>query len=111
MLKRAHGKSLNGSSEQLSATSAGPWQKEFPALTEFVLQSKWEDGKPRITGTVMFFVEDGRWKAWLHDRDQGLTAFVAGETLSQMMTAADSCISADSGDWRPDRSNPKGRKG
>lgn len=81
----------------------------FPDLVEFLTAAKWPDGTARATGTVMLFVEDGKWKAWLHDRDASMSAFVAASSLEGLLRAAEGAVAGETGDWRADRK--KGGRG
>ncbi len=58
---------------------------------------------------MMLFCEEGKWKAWLHDRDAKQGCFVAAATLAGALAAAESAVAGQGGDWRPDRK--KGGKG
>lgn len=72
----------------------------WPAVWAFVTQGAWEDGSPRVTGTILLFWERGRLKACLSDRDAQAVAFVtltgAGDPLDELEDA----LRADNIDWR-----------
>lgn len=87
--------------------------ESLPSLAEFLSETVWEDGTARQTGTLMVFVEEGRWKGWLHDRDQGCSAFLSNTTLSNLLACLDTALAGDEVEWRPDRPRPSGgsRKG
>jgi hypothetical protein len=74
-----------------------------PSLLEWLTDVAWTDGSVRTTGTVMIFVEGGRWKAWLHDRDALEGCFVSATTLAGLLTAVEGVLEEGGGDWRPDR--------
>jgi len=82
--------------------------KMFPEVTKFILAPKYDDGSSRQPGTVMLLAEDGICKAWLHDRDAGISCFVSGNTLEATLVAAEAAIDGTAGDWRPYK--PKGGK-
>ena len=88
--------------------SDGYWGK-LSDLCEWLSVSQWEDGSARATGTLMLFAEDGRWKAWLHDRDGSCGAFVSSDGLGSLLQAVNKLVSQPGGDWRPDKKG--GRKG
>lgn len=81
----------------------------YSGLVEFLTRIEWDPGEVRVPGTMMVFVEDGRWKIWLHDRDAGEGCFVSGETLHEALEAADKAIAGGGGDWRPDKKMGRGR--
>lgn len=74
-----------------------------PASHEWLAEQSWEEGKPRKTGTMMIFAEQGRWKACLHDRDQKRTCFVSAATLMALLGAVEDVLANGGGDWRADR--------
>lgn len=80
-----------------------------PVLLEWLTRQEWEPGAPRSTGTIMVFVEQGRWKAWLHDRDAQEGCFVTGETLGLLLETVEDILAKGGGDWRPDRKGGRGR--
>jgi len=82
--------------------------KMFPEVAKFILAPKYDDGSARQTGTVMLLAEDGLCKAWLHDRDAGISCFVSGSTLEATLVSAEAAIDGTAGDWRPYK--PKGSK-
>ena len=84
--------------------------EKMPALWEFLTASEWEEGETRETGTILIFVEEGRVKACLNDRDQGLVAFTSGVSVEDVFKSADKGLLADTLDWRPSRRGKGGRK-
>lgn len=74
-----------------------------PATHEWLAEQEWEPGKPRRTGTMMVFAEQGRWKACLHDRDQKRTCFVSAMTLTALLEAVEDVLANGGGDWRRDK--------
>jgi hypothetical protein len=80
-----------------------PVGREFPTIVEFLSRDRWEDGKPRKTGTVMLMVDDGRFKGWLHDRDDCFGCFVTGSTPHGLLEAIEEILRDGGGDWREDK--------
>lgn len=100
MKRRERGSS---SSPGVSPLSGGDWSKWYPALCEFLSMHAWEDGTARATGTVMLLSEDGRWKAWVHDRDSLEGLFVSGSTPDAVLSSVEALLVAGDGEWRPDK--------
>jgi len=99
----------NGVGEKvLRASTSCSISSTFPTLAEFLAETEWEDGSSRIPGTVMLFTEDGRWKAWVHDRDQGIGAFLSNTGLQSLLSALDRALRTNDLDWRADRPDGKG---
>jgi hypothetical protein len=105
-LQRRQAATKDGPAPVSAAPSTGYWAK-LPTLCEWLSATTWEDGSSRSTGTVMVFAEDGRWKAWVHDRDASMGCFVSSETLDGLWSAVEKAVGASGGDWRPDRKPPK----
>src|SRR5690348_5848143 len=53
----------------------GEWATRYPALLEFCTCHVWDDGSPRVPGTLTVFTDGGQWKLCLNDKDSGRTAF------------------------------------
>jgi len=87
----------------------GSWATTWPALGEFVASAVWEDGSPRIPGTLMVLFDQGLWKLWLHDRSSNLSSFVSGHSPDQVFGRAEECLRASSLEWRSDRKSSGGR--
>lgn len=50
----------------------------YPTFHDFLTEVVWDDLKPRKPGTFLLFVDGGRWKACLHDKDARAACFVTG---------------------------------
>lgn len=72
----------------------------FPALGEFLTETKYPDGKSRETSTITVFVQDGMVKVCLNDRDQGRVLFRAGEDVVTALQALEDALTGDDADWR-----------
>lgn len=97
------------SSSTTAATGKGTtvvdevFRGQHPRLHEFLTEVVWDDQKPRKTGTLMIVVEDGWWKAWLHDRDgKGSAWFTSGSVLD-VLTAVEMALEDGNVAWRADR--------
>lgn len=101
-LQRRKLETAAGTAASAPMPSLGYWAK-LVNLCEWLSAVKWEDGTSRSTGTVMLFAEDGRWKAWLHDRDGSLGCFVSAATLEELLPALDKVVGSAGGDWRADK--------
>ena len=75
----------------------------YPTLHDFLVEREWDDGKPRKTGTVMLLVEDGWWKAWLHDRDGKGSSWFSGVDLDAVLQVVEESLDSGTVAWRPDR--------
>lgn len=78
-------------------------QAEYPALHAQLTETIWDDGKPRTTASIMLQTEGNRWKAWFHDRDARLSAWVTGDSWADVLAAVDKGLSTGSLDWRKDK--------
>ncbi len=107
-LKRNRGSGAAGAPGAVPEDSS--FLKAYPALWEFVSLTAWEDGAPRKTGSLLFFLDDGRWKCCLSDKENSLVSFVSGESFQDLLRTIDKGIQADKLDWRKQRPFPV-RKG
>jgi hypothetical protein len=74
----------------------------YPTLFVHMTETVWEDGKKRIPSTLLLFVENGRWKAFLHDRDGKRGAWVTADSWEEVLQASERAIEASSTEWRKD---------
>jgi hypothetical protein len=101
-LQRRRAEAASGTAVSAPMPLLGYWL-QLADLCEWLSAVAWEDGTSRSTGTVMIFTEDGRWKAWLHDRDGSQGCFVSSSTLEELLAVAAKTVGATGGDWRPDK--------
>lgn len=72
----------------------------YPSLWEWLADARWDDGSPRTTATLLLFVEEGRWKLCLHDRDASRTAFLSGETPEAALRSLEAALASEGLEWR-----------
>lgn len=78
-----------------------PWVSgTFPSLWEYLSVSAWPDGGARVTATVTVFVEGGRVKVCLSDRENDRSAWSTGETLEEAVLSLESALASDTVEWR-----------
>lgn len=109
MLKR-RARETPGTSSTSSGAASCDLSTLFPAVAEFLSQSKWEDGAERVSGTLNLSHEEGVWKGALNDRDQGLYVFVSGKTLTELLGRLDEGIREDNLEWRKSKPWEAGSK-
>jgi hypothetical protein len=83
------------------------FRADYPNLAEFLCTTRWPDGAARVPGTALAFVEAGRVKVCLSDKDQGLVCFVSAAEWLSAWVAAEDALGGDSGDWRPMKTPPQ----
>jgi len=76
---------------------------QYPHVVDFMRQLAWEDGSRRLAGTILLTVEDGRWKAWLHDNDSKASSWLSGDTLAALFESMEDMLLSGAGEWRKDR--------
>lgn len=74
--------------------------KRYPCLHEWLTLDKWEDGTHREPSTLLLFLDDGRPKGCLNDREGGKVVFVAAWTFTDVLVAMEEGLLADTLDWR-----------
>jgi len=75
----------------------------LPVTHDHLVESTWADGKRRLTTTVMVLCEGGRWKAWIHDRDAKVSAWVSAESWESLWETVEKGLRDDTCEWRSDR--------
>lgn len=65
---------------------------------------------PRRTATVLFFAEDGEFKACVHDREGERSLFRSASTVVELLEALEKTLARGGSDWR-DKRSPGARRG
>lgn len=81
--------------------------KRWPALFEFLVDTAWEDGASRETGTMLVCCDGGLCKAWLNDRETGDTTWLSAGTLLGLLDAVEVALRDPETEWR---ARPKPRR-
>lgn len=74
----------------------------YPKLFAHLSEAVWDDGKPRKTSTLLLLVENGRWKAFLHDRDGKRGFWLSGESWEWLLESLEAGVESSSTEWRKD---------
>lgn len=82
----------------------------YPALHEFLTLAVWDDGSPRQTGTLLLCWGEGRWRAWLNDRDSQRSAWLSAAALADLLGAIEDGLVGSSLEWRRAVSAGQGRQ-
>lgn len=80
----------------------------YPALLEFLTETRYTDGSSRRTGTITVFSDGGQVKASLNDRDLDRVAFVSATSLAGLLVILEEKLATSSADWRSPQ--PSGRR-
>lgn len=75
----------------------------MPALWQHLSCAAYPDGSKRERSTLSVFVGDYGLQACLNDRDNGLVAFVSGDSLVGLLEALEAALASDTVDWRVSR--------
>jgi hypothetical protein len=98
----------NGQPEHLSM--AGEVRGKFEAIVEFLSRSQWDDGSARDPGTMLICTGEGRWRAWLNDRDSGLACWVSSDTLQGLLGTVEKGLQEGKLEWRQQPKKGGGRR-
>jgi hypothetical protein len=91
---------VSGSADPGRAASDPAFEARFPALFEHLSCSRWEDGSPRETSTLMVVCEQGCVKLGLNDRALGRSTWVSADCLDTALQAIEDGLSSGRVDWR-----------
>jgi len=83
---------------------------DLPNVVEFLTLEVWPDGKKRVPGSVLVVCNDGYWKAWLHDQDARMSAWVSAESMQALWERVDAILGGAAHEWRRDREGGGKRK-
>jgi hypothetical protein len=95
-----------------SDTAGGPLSPDlfstaYPGLLEMLSSVKWPDGSRRASSTLLIFLDQGQAKLCLNDRDQGLTAWVSGSSISEALASLEASLQTERLEWRKPTGNTK----
>jgi len=97
-----------------SGSSGGPPGRttgvlvECPALVEYLSAEKYPDGATRERSVISVFIEDGRVKVCLNDRDAGRTLWRSGDGVEDCLILLETGIVDGTADWRRAAGSYKG---
>lgn len=77
--------------------------EDYPTLWAFLTEVEYDDGSTREPGTVLVCVGEGRARLWLHDKDEGCSAWVSASSISDALASAERGLHNNSLEWRADR--------
>jgi len=100
-LHRAPANGVPGVEHTLSVEESFP--PELQALGEFLSEETWPDGSERARGSLTMFVEGGKIKVCLSDKDAGALAFVSAGTFDELLQWVEQGIRTQQLDWRAQR--------
>lgn len=81
----------------------------YPGIWEYMVETAWDDGKPRRTSTLTVFCEDGVVKVCLSDRELDKTTWASGTSLADCLAAMEAKMQAGETEWRKAFKPGKGR--
>jgi len=85
--------------------SYSEFEKMWPNLLAFLQDETYEDGSRRTTGTMLFFFQDGQFKACLNDRDCNRSAFLTASGVHEACDSMEAGLANDNLDWRTKKSS------
>jgi HKD family nuclease len=77
--------------------------KEFPMLHAMLKETRYDDGNPRVSSTILFFCENGVLRACLNDRDNNRSAFFTDEQFLTLLEVMENGLTSGRVDWRSKR--------
>lgn len=90
--------------------SASQFAQDYPYVMEHLTMTKWEDGQSREPSSFTVFLDEGKLKVCLHDKEMARVAFTAGWALEDALRALEEGLLAGTLDWRPARQSGPRRK-
>jgi len=77
-----------------------------PNIYAFLTDTKYDDGSPRMTGSISFFTQIGVLKACVSDKDNKRVFFVEALSLCELMGMIEMGICDDSTEWKAQAQKP-----
>lgn len=76
------------------------FQKDYPALWQFMTADEYEKDKPRQRSSLMVFVEEGAFKIRLSEETKNCSCWVTGPTFLEALDALEKRITSANPEWR-----------
>ena len=73
---------------------------DYPNVFGFLTETTYDDGKPRMTGSISIFTQLGVLKASVSDRDNKRNFYVEALTLHELIGMIEQGICDDNTEWR-----------
>lgn len=84
----------------------------YPTLWEYVSQTTYPGGEPRVTSSLVIVCEASSWKGCLSDKDNERTLWKTGATLEDLLASLEmAAASEDPREWRQASSPGKKKRG
>ena len=85
--------SVAGTSSPVTlAKGVEEFAKDCPAVYEYLTMDRYPDGGERQVATLIIFLEEGRWKGCLSDRESDRTLWKTADTIEDMLLEMDADI-------------------
>jgi len=79
----------------------------YPAISEFLYATVDDEGKPRLTATLMLFADGGLVKALLNDRQNQQSLWAQGSSFEEALSDLDRRIQDDTSAWRDNQTGKR----
>lgn len=81
------------------------FEQLYPVLAEYLFCTCYDDDprQPRVTATLLLFGQDGCVKACLRDRAEGVCAWAAAPSVTELLGVLERELANDTAVWRLDR--------
>jgi hypothetical protein len=76
------------------------WSMQLPAIHEYMVLLRHEDGSARRTATLTVFADTGSWKVFLNDRDSGTSLCASGPSVNDALGALEVMLEGENPPWR-----------
>jgi len=76
------------------------FRKEMPALAEYLYATVDTDGRPRKTGTINIFVQEGRVKAFYTDKQNNVQVAATADGVLDVLRCLDEMLRGSDVPWR-----------
>ena len=73
---------------------------EFPTIFEYLTSRQWADGSPRVTSTLLVFLENGVLRICINDRENVRSAFITAPTFGEALASLEAKLCGETLEWR-----------
>lgn len=94
------------SSDVVTSFSDPLLKSSYPTLHDYLTDTKFEDGSPRVSSTLTIIADDGKFTGFLNDRHNDRSLCVESSSFNGLLNELEDGLTADKIPWKRRRNSP-----
>lgn len=93
------------SSDVVTSFSDPLLKSSYPTLHDYLTDTKFEDGSPRVSSTLTIVADDGKFTGFLNDRHNDRSLCVESSSFNGLLNELEDGLTADKIPWKRRRNS------